>query len=135
MSHEQSETIQLPNGRWVNVYGRALPSAGQQLPGSSDFGTVEDAVMAAKTRSSSFDHAHSRESGPSVNTFGDRVMGKVGAFHESMNLRNLAERMDPKGTVNKLFRRYGPKSPTINLDEGRQLEQLRQMEEPRDPRY
>jgi hypothetical protein len=30
--HEQSETVQLPDGRWVNVYGRAVPKAGQQLP-------------------------------------------------------------------------------------------------------
>lgn len=71
----------------------------------------------------------------SVNTFGERVMGKVGAFHESMNLRNLAERMDPKGTMNKLLRRYGPKTPSPNLDEQRQLEQLRQMESRDEPRY
>lgn len=62
-------------------------------------------------------------------------MGKIGAFHDSMNLRNLAERMDPKGTVNKLFRRYGPKSPSTNLDEQRQLESLRQMESSPYERY
>lgn len=49
--HEQSETIQLPSGRWVNVYGRRTPKAGQPLPNSGDFETVEEAVAAAKARS------------------------------------------------------------------------------------
>jgi len=49
--HEQSETVQLPNGRWVNVYGRATAQAGKQLPGSSDYATVDEAVAAAKARS------------------------------------------------------------------------------------
>lgn len=51
MSHEQSETIQLPSGKWVNVYGRRLPKAGQQLPGTPEYDTVEAAVSAAKNRS------------------------------------------------------------------------------------
>jgi hypothetical protein len=49
--HEQSETIQLPSGRWVNVYGRSVPQAGQQLPGTPDFGTMDEAVQAAQLRS------------------------------------------------------------------------------------
>ena len=49
--HEQSETIQLPNKRWVNVYGRGTPKAGEKLPGTPDYPTVEDAVGAARKRS------------------------------------------------------------------------------------
>jgi hypothetical protein len=52
--HEQSETVQRSDGRWINVYGKALPQAGQPLPNSSDYGTVEEAVTAAKARSESF---------------------------------------------------------------------------------
>lgn len=37
MSHEQSETIQTPDGQWVNVYGRATEQAGQPLPLRYDF--------------------------------------------------------------------------------------------------
>lgn len=49
--HEQSETIQTPDGRWINVYGRATPQAGQQLPGTDAYGSMDEAVRAAKTRS------------------------------------------------------------------------------------
>jgi len=49
--HEQSETIQNPAGQWVNVYGRNTPQAGQQLPGTPTYGTVDAAVAAAKLRS------------------------------------------------------------------------------------
>lgn len=55
MTHEQSNTIQLPNGRWVNVYGKRTPRAGQRLD-DLDYGTVGEAVDAAKARSKSFDH-------------------------------------------------------------------------------
>mgnify|MGYP001565877490 CR=1 FL=1 len=48
--HEQSETIQR-DGKWINVYGRKTPKAGQQLPGTPTYGTVEEAVEAAKERS------------------------------------------------------------------------------------
>ena len=49
--HEQSETIQRPDGRWINVYGRSLDKRGKQLPGTQDYGSVEEAVSAAKARS------------------------------------------------------------------------------------
>ena len=49
--HEQSETIQLPSGRWANVYGRGTPQAGQRLPGTADFATVQEATAAAGARS------------------------------------------------------------------------------------
>jgi len=52
--HEQSETIKR-NGKWINVYGRALPKAGQQLPGSQTYASLEEAEAAAKARSKSFD--------------------------------------------------------------------------------
>jgi len=55
MSHEQSETIQRKDGKWVNVYGKKLKKAGKQLPGSGVYDTVESAVEAAKKRSRSFD--------------------------------------------------------------------------------
>lgn len=57
MSHERSETIQDPKtGRWINVYGRGVPNAGAQLPGTDSYLTIEEAVRAAKARSKSFDH-------------------------------------------------------------------------------
>lgn len=49
--HEQSETVQLENGKWVNIYGPGTPHAGQRLPGTSEYDTVEEAVKAAKQRS------------------------------------------------------------------------------------
>jgi hypothetical protein len=50
--HEQSETVQRPDGRWINTYGRAIKGkAGQQLPDTLDYSTVEEAVKAAKQRS------------------------------------------------------------------------------------
>lgn len=35
--HEQSETIQRPDGKWVNTYGRATSGAGKQLPGTQPY--------------------------------------------------------------------------------------------------
>jgi len=49
--HEQSETIQRLDGKWVNVYGKKTPKAGQQLPDSQVHETVEEAVDAARMRS------------------------------------------------------------------------------------
>ena len=49
--HEQSNTIQLPDGRWINVYGRGLPQAGQQLPHSGQYGALQQALIAAQDRS------------------------------------------------------------------------------------
>lgn len=54
--HEQSETVQREDGSWINVYGRALPNAGQQLPNSGSYPTVEEAVEAAKQRSAAHQH-------------------------------------------------------------------------------
>lgn len=51
MTHEASETVQRADGKWINVYGRGLPQAGQQLPGSGEYGTAEEAVEAARLRS------------------------------------------------------------------------------------
>lgn len=53
--HEQSETIQREDGKWVNVYGKGLPKAGQQLPNSDVYDSVDAAVGAAQARSKSFD--------------------------------------------------------------------------------
>ena len=58
MSHEQSETIQNPSGKWINVYGRKTKNAGKQLPDSSEYNTVEEAVSAAKKRSESFNNSN-----------------------------------------------------------------------------
>ena len=54
--HEQSETIQRADGKWVNVYGRATGQAGQPLPPRfpyerDAYDTVEEAVAAASRRS------------------------------------------------------------------------------------
>lgn len=57
MSHEQSETIQLENGRWINVYGRDTEKAGEQLPeddsgiGHKEYDTLDEAVKEAVRRS------------------------------------------------------------------------------------
>jgi hypothetical protein len=56
MAHEQSETIQRPDGRWVNVYGAKTATPGKPLPPIYDFeqasyDTVAEAVAAAKKRS------------------------------------------------------------------------------------
>jgi len=50
--HEQSETVQTPDGRWINVYGKNTPQAGQPLPyEGNSYDTVEEAVEAAERRS------------------------------------------------------------------------------------
>ena len=54
MSHEQSETVQLPNGKWVNVYGKNTPMAGRRLPGAPEYDSVDEAVSAAKKRSEDY---------------------------------------------------------------------------------
>lgn len=57
MAHEQSETVQAPSGKWVNVYGRDTAKKGKRLPqdatgvGHEEYETVEQAVDAAKRRS------------------------------------------------------------------------------------
>lgn len=56
--HEQSETVQRPDGKWVNVYGANTPQAGQQLPDTPTFDTVDAAVNAAKQRSQDYGHDH-----------------------------------------------------------------------------
>lgn len=53
VKHEQSETIQNKEGKWINVYGKELPNAGQQLPGTRAYGNKQDAIAAAKKRSES----------------------------------------------------------------------------------
>ena len=52
--HEQSETVQLNNGKYTNVYGRKTPKSGQRLPGEPDYNTMEEAVEAAKKRSQNY---------------------------------------------------------------------------------
>ena len=54
MTHEVSETVQNKKGKWINVYGKGLPKAGKQLPDTSSFPTMEEAVKAAKKRSADF---------------------------------------------------------------------------------
>ncbi|KKM67844.1 hypothetical protein LCGC14_1466970, partial [marine sediment metagenome] len=51
MPHEQSETVQLTNGKWVNVYGKDTDKAGQRLPDSPEYDSVDAAVKGAKERS------------------------------------------------------------------------------------
>jgi hypothetical protein len=60
--HEQSETIQNAKGKWINVYGRNLPKAGQQLPGTKEHDTVEAAVEEAKARSKAADDGEGEDS-------------------------------------------------------------------------
>ena len=51
--HEESETVQdEQTGKWVNVYGRNIKGkAGQRLPESGEYDTVEEAEEAARQRS------------------------------------------------------------------------------------
>jgi len=55
MAHEQSETKQNADGQWINVYGAKTKQAGQQLPGTVAYPTVDAAVAAAKQRSKDAD--------------------------------------------------------------------------------
>ena len=55
--HEQSETVQDQVGRWLNIFGQGTANAGSQLPGTSAFASLPQAVGAAQDRS-----AGSRES-------------------------------------------------------------------------
>lgn len=63
--HEQSETVQLPNGRWVNVYGGGTAQRGQRLPDTPDYATVDEATAAARARSQA---RHLREIRPGTVT-------------------------------------------------------------------
>ena len=76
MSHEQSETIQAPDGSWINVYGKATPLAGKQLPGSSRHSTADEAVAEAVARSEAFN------SFPS--TAGGAAVGNPVAMHKAL---------------------------------------------------
>ena len=49
--HEQSETVQRKDGKWINVYGKGTPKRGQQLPGTPAYDTVKEAEAAARARS------------------------------------------------------------------------------------
>lgn len=53
-NHEQSETVQRPDGKWINVYGRGMRKRGQQLPNSGVYDTVEEAEQAARARSEAY---------------------------------------------------------------------------------
>jgi hypothetical protein len=52
--HEQSETTQNDKGKWINTYGQKTPKAGQQLPDTPEYDSVDDAVSAAKQRSEDY---------------------------------------------------------------------------------
>jgi hypothetical protein len=69
--HEQSETVQRPgDGKWINVYGRRTPKAGQPLPGTGVYDSVEEAVAAARQRS---------ENEPSVGRVNGRMIPRPDA--------------------------------------------------------
>ena len=52
--HEQSETVQGPDGLWYNVFGRGTANAGTVLPGTRGHRTVKEAENEAERRSESF---------------------------------------------------------------------------------
>ena len=52
--HEQSETVQREDGKWINVYGKGTPQAGTQLPDSDAYDSKLEAVAAAKARSEGY---------------------------------------------------------------------------------
>ena len=53
-SHEQSETIQDETGKWINIYGRNTPQAGQRLPGTEAYDSRQEAEAAARKRSEEY---------------------------------------------------------------------------------
>ena len=56
MSHENSETIQKENGKWINISGHTGSVLEPKLPTEQwEYDTVEMAVSQAKLRSQSFD--------------------------------------------------------------------------------
>ena len=57
MSHEQSETIEV-DGKYILIYGRETPKAGQQLPGTPQFESQQQADEYAHRRSESFNWDH-----------------------------------------------------------------------------
>lgn len=61
--HEQSETIQRDDGKWINIYGRNTPQAGTPLPyEGNEYETVEEAERAAQQRSDE----HGKRSSPDL---------------------------------------------------------------------
>ena len=63
VSHEQSETIQRKDGKWINIYGRKTKRAGHKLPASGVYDTVKDAEAAAVHRSRMYDTSVNRNHG------------------------------------------------------------------------
>ena len=53
MAHEQSETVQGPDGRWYLVYGRGTAVPGRRIPGTPSWGTPEAGDPYASARSKS----------------------------------------------------------------------------------
>jgi hypothetical protein len=83
--HEQSETIQGKNGRWKNVFGYGLPNAGEQLPGTGEYDTLEDAVQAARERSKSFDRPTKSVMGETLADIHGTLPAEVKAFLKSIS--------------------------------------------------
>jgi len=74
VSHEKSETVKR-GGKWVNVYGRGLPKAGQQLPVSRSHDSEEEAVTAAKKRSNEYNARDFSKPLP-TRTLSNKISGK-----------------------------------------------------------
>ena len=56
MAHEESETeYDDKTKKYKNVYGRRQKKAGEQLPGTPQYDTLQEAIEAAEARSRSFD--------------------------------------------------------------------------------
>ena len=117
MSHEQSETIE-KDGRWINVYGRNTPKAGERLPDSLDFGSVDEAVVAAKSRSSDFSTSRDLALGfpdddmaatptlnlaPETDKSGDDLFPRTGSAKELPTPKALMEPKDIKRSYRKEF--------------------------------
>jgi len=61
--HEESDTIQRKDGRWINIYGKGKHRTGQ-LPASKDYATVDEAVAAARLRSEQHTEPDQHTHGP-----------------------------------------------------------------------
>jgi hypothetical protein len=95
--HEQSETIQKADGTWVNVYGQALPKAGQQLPDTSTYKTMDEAVAAAKLRSKSFNHQHTQPQGKKM-----AFENLPDILDKHLNMLNQQSGIDPVADLKRL---------------------------------
>lgn len=86
--HEESETIQRKDGRWINIYGPGKHRTGQ-LPASGDYSTVEEASQAAAERSKLHAEPDSLIQGPKLPPDQGRGMDQKWIVPPTPNVEDL----------------------------------------------